>query len=156
MTAGMSVEVGEAREDEIPRLCELLAELFAREAEFRPDPERQAAGLRRIIDRPEVGRILVLRPAGGAGEAIGMVNLLFTVSTALGAPVALLEDLVIAPDHRGGGHGSRLLTAALEHAEAAGCARVTLLTDHDNEAAQRFYRRHGFESSVMLPMRRLI
>ena len=144
------MEVGEAIVGEIPRLCELLAELFTQEAEFRPDPERQAAGLRRIIDHPEVGSILVLRRDG---EAIGMVNLLFTVSTALGAPVALLEDMVIHPDHRGDGHGSRLVQAAVERAEAAGCARITLLTDHDNEAAQRFYRRHGFESSSMLPMR---
>lgn len=148
----MSAGVAIARAEEIPRLCELLAHLFEQEAEFRPDPERQAAGLRRIIDHPEVGRILVSRLEG---EVIGMANLLFTVSTALGAPVALLEDMVIHPDHRGRGHGSRLLRAALESAEAAGCARVTLLTDRDNEAAQRFYRRHGFDASDMLPMRRL-
>ena len=136
--------------DDIPQLCELLALLFVQEAEFRPDRALQAAGLKRIIERPEAGRILVLRD----GETIiAMVNLLFTVSTALGGRVALLEDMVVHPAHRGVGTGSTLLQAAIDVARSAGCRRITLLTDGDNRAAQRFYRRHGFEPSSMLPMR---
>lgn len=138
---------------DIPRLCELLAHLFEQEHEFRPDPERQTAGLRRIIDDDSVGRILVLRDGG---EPIGMVNLLYTVSTALGGRVALLEDMVIDPVRRGAGEGRRLLEAAVERAKRDGCLRVTLLTDGDNEGAQRFYRRGGFEGSEMVPMRRMI
>jgi ribosomal protein S18 acetylase RimI-like enzyme len=34
------------------------------------------------------------------------------------------------------------LPAAVEFARSAGCRRVTLLTDADNAAAQRFYGRH--------------
>lgn len=144
------LQVTEATPDDIPRLCELLALLFAQEAEFQPDPSKQAAGLRKIITQPEVGRILVLRE----GDAvIGMVNLLFTVSTALGGRVAVFEDMIVDPAHRGGGAGSQLLQAAIESARAAGCLRITLLTDRGNADAQRFYARHGFEPSVMLPMR---
>ena len=142
-----------ATHDDIPALRDLLALLFSQEAEFRPDPVLQAAGLRRILDDPERGCILVLRERG---RPIAMVNLLFTVSTALGAPVALLEDMVVHPDHRGEGVGSRLVEAAIETARESGCRRITLLTDHDNEAAQRFYGRHGFEPSSMIPMRRAI
>jgi len=74
-------------------------------------------------------------------------------STALGGRVALLEDMVVRPDARGRGAGSLLLRAAVEFARAAGCLRITLLTDADNAAAQRFYARHGFGQSAMIPMR---
>ena len=139
-----------ASPSDIPQLCELLASLFAQEAEFEPDAARQAAGLRQIIEEPHTGQILLLRD----GETVvGMVNLLYTVSTARGGRVALLEDMVVRPGLRGNGAGSMLLQAAIEHARAAGCSRITLLTDHANEAAIRFYRRHGFTASGMLPLR---
>jgi ribosomal protein S18 acetylase RimI-like enzyme len=82
-----------------------------------------------------------------------MVNLLYTVSTALGARVALLEDMVVAPQARGRGLGSALLTHAIAHARSQGCRRITLLTDGVNDSAQRFYARHGFTGSGMVPMR---
>jgi len=136
--------------DDIPQLCELLAILFAQEKEFEPDATRQAAGLQQIIENPDAGQILLLRD----GEvAAGMVNLLYTVSTARGGRVALLEDMVVRPEWRGNGAGSILLAAAVDHAKAAGCSRITLLTDHANGAAIRFYRRHGFAASGMLPLR---
>jgi ribosomal protein S18 acetylase RimI-like enzyme len=82
-----------------------------------------------------------------------MINLLYTVSTALGARVALLEDMVVLPQFRGVGAGSKLLQAAIAHARASGCKRITLLTDGDNEAAQKFYSNHGFTASRMVPFR---
>ncbi|MBI3902145.1 MAG: GNAT family N-acetyltransferase [Nitrosomonadales bacterium] len=145
--------IDKAHPSDIPALIELLASLFAQEAEFTPDAEAQRRGLGTIINNPDAGAILVLRE----GERIlGMVNLLFTVSTALGARVALLEDMVVAPQARGCGHGSLLLSQALSFAREAGCKRVTLLTDGDNLAAQRFYERHEFRASGMLPMRLLL
>lgn len=143
-------KIAKATETDIPALCELLAVLFAQEHEFNPNAKVQAGGLSRIINNSEAGTILVLRE----GNAIlGMVSLLYTVSTALGERVALLEDMVIAPIARGSGLGSRLLSSAVEFARAAGCKRITLLADGDNLAAQRLYQKHGFRSSSMVPMR---
>jgi GNAT superfamily N-acetyltransferase len=139
-----------ARAADIPALATLLATLFAQEAEFRPDLDAHRRGLANIIGRPELGAILVAREQGAV---VGMVNLLFTMSTALGARVALLEDMVVAPPARGRGVGAALLAQAIAHARAQGCRRITLLTDGVNEAAQRFYARHGFTASGMLPMR---
>jgi len=144
------MEVRLATPDDVPAMNGLLSVLFMQEAEFRPDPVAQARGLSMIVGDPSLGAILV---AGERDGLLGMVNLLYTVSTALGCRVALLEDMVVAPGARGRGIGRRLLTTAIAHARAAGCARITLLTDTDNVAAQRFYRRHGFAASSMLPMR---
>lgn len=103
-----------------------------------------------IIRNPCQGIILVARE----GDAIvAMVNLLFTISTALGERVALLEDMVVSHQCRGTGVGSALLLHAIQHCQSSGIKRVTLLTDSDNDKAQRFYGRHGFRKSAMVPMR---
>lgn len=147
------IAVDPATSADIPALCDLLILLFAQEADFVPDRARQERGLRLILDDPRVGAILVAR-AGGA--VVGMVNLLFTVSTAEGARVMLLEDMIVRPDHRGHGVGLKLIEAAIARATAEGCARITLLTDEDNTQAQWFYGRAGFRRSAMIPMRRAI
>jgi GNAT superfamily N-acetyltransferase len=79
--------------------------------------------------------------------------LLFTVSTAEGGPVCWLEDMVVRPDRRGSGLGSRLLGHALGYARAHDFSRITLLTDRDNEGAIRFYQRQGFQRSAMTVLR---
>ncbi len=135
---------------DIPALSALLSLLFEQEAEFKPDPAAQARGLALIIADPAIGLVLAARQRD---QIVGMINLLFTVSTALGERVALLEDLIVAPPARGGGIGSQLLTTAIAAAHEYGCRRITLLTDRDNAAAQRIYARHGFTASAMLPMR---
>ena len=147
------MEVTVAMPDDVPRLCELLAILFAQEHEFAPDPVKQARGLKAIIADPSIGLILVLRKEG---EIVGMVNLLFTISTFLGGKVALLEDLIIDPAHRGKGAGTFLLQAAREKATEQACQRITLLTDGSNASARAFYRRMGFVESSMVPFRLML
>lgn len=144
------VETRFAELADIPALCRLLDLLFTQEAEFQPDRAAQQRGLESIIAQPELGQILVARQLD---EVVGMVNLLYTVSTALGGRVALLEDMVIVPQMRGQGVGAALLEAAITHASQQACLRITLLTDADNHAAQAFYRKHGFVHSSMTPMR---
>ena len=135
---------------DIPALSDLLSTLFSQEAEFAPNTEAQSKGLARIILNPELGIVLVARRED---QVLGMVNLLFTVSTALGARVALLEDMVVSPAVRGAGIGTKLLSAAISFARDLGCKRITLLTDQENESAQKFYGKQGFVASSMVPMR---
>lgn len=143
-------KIGTATANDIPQLCSLLAILFNQEADFKPDTNKQSAALRRIIAHPEIGRILVLRKDG---DIIGMVNLLFTVSTACGGKVAWLEDLIVHPAKRGDGLGSELLQAAIALSQWECCLRITLLADRANDAAVRLYQRNGFGGSAMLPLR---
>jgi GNAT superfamily N-acetyltransferase len=145
--------IATATVDDIPQLCGLLAVLFAQEEEFAPDTARQADGLRLILDRPESGCILVWREQD---NLLGMANLLFTVSTARGSRVAILDDFVVLPERRGQGGGSALLQAAIALAREQGCSRLSLQTDASNAAAMRLYRRFGFAQSTMVPFRLLI
>lgn len=142
--------LSKACEADIPQLSQLLSLLFRQEAEFNPDEEAQRRGLAMIVGAPEVGAILVARDGQ---KILAMVNLLFSISTALGERVATLEDMVVAPAARGSGLGSALLDHAVHFARESGVKRITLLTDHDNFAAQRFYSKHGFSRSSMVPLR---
>ncbi|WP_417519818.1 GNAT family N-acetyltransferase [Minwuia sp.] len=142
-----------ATPDDLDAMVRLLGHLFAQEAEFAPDPEAQRRGLDLILNDADAGRLLV---AERDGRHIGMVGLLYTVSTALGGRVALLEDMVVDPIARGGGTGRALLDGAIAQARADGALRITLLTDGDNAGAQRFYARAGFTRSDMVAMRLML
>ena len=139
-----------ARRSDRAELVALMGMLFEQEVEFRPDPQAQSRGLDRILDHPDVGLILVARQGL---KVVGMVNLLFTVSTALGERVALMEDLIVLPERRGAGVGSALVAGAVGHARRLGCRRLTLLTDAVNDGARHFYEEQGFTCSSMVPYR---
>jgi GNAT superfamily N-acetyltransferase len=136
--------------EDLPSLAELLMDLFTQESDFRPDFNNQMRGLRLILEQPSRGRIFVLR---SANQIIGMINLLFTISTAEGGFVILLEDLIIARNFRGQGMGSELLTYAIEYVRQKGFLRITLLTDRASAGSLTFFEKHGFQRSDMVPMR---
>jgi ribosomal protein S18 acetylase RimI-like enzyme len=73
-----------------------------------------------------MGRLFVLTRGP---NILGMVSLLFTISTAEGGKAAWLEDLVVRPEQRQRGLGTRLLRAAVDWARKEGLTRITLLTD---------------------------
>ena len=142
-----------ANADDVARCAELLGILLSQEREFNPDPVLQRKGLEMIVNNPDAGFVLVCEIDG---IVQGMVLILFTISTALGIKVAILEDMIVSPDFRGKGVGTRLVRQAIESAVAQGCGRITLLTDHDNSVAHLLYRKCGFSRSDMVVFRRLI
>ena len=151
------ITVRQATPEDIPQLSALLTILFTQEADFSPHPAKQETGLRLILEQPEtIGQIFCAiekRADENDEHIIGMVSILFTVSTVEGARAASLEDMIIHPDWRGHGIGETLLQTAIQAARDSGCKRITLLTDTTNTPAQRFYSRAGFARSAMVPFR---
>ncbi|MDA8109796.1 MAG: GNAT family N-acetyltransferase [Betaproteobacteria bacterium] len=146
----MSFRCDTANEQDLPQLVELLGLLFAQEAEFAPDAAKQRAALALILADRGIGRVYVAREGG---RVVAMASLLYTVSTAEGGKAAWLEDMVVLPELRGRGIGTRLAEHVIAQARAEGLARITLLTDADNAPAQRLYGRLGFRASPMRAMR---
>src|SRR5881296_1418678 len=144
------VVIEPATAEDLDELSDLLGELFSEESDFRPNKEKQLRGLRLIFEQPNRGRVFVLRRDHAI---VGMINLLFTISTAEGGFVILLEDLVIHKEYQGQGYGSKLLNYAIDFAKQKNFLRITLLTDRPENVAQAFFRKHGFVESSMIPMR---
>jgi ribosomal protein S18 acetylase RimI-like enzyme len=136
--------------DDVEALSGLLDILFTQEADFAPNTKKQTQALQLIINQPAVGKIVC---ATDENLVVGMVSILFTVSTAEGGRSAWLEDMVVHPDKRKQGIGEQLLNEAVRLAQIAGCSRITLLTDVTNDGAIRFYKRAGFVRSPMIPLR---
>ena len=145
--------IEQATLEDLPQLTDLLFDLFSQEADFVPDRSKQMRGLRLILEQPNRGRIFVLRQNG---TILGMINLLFTISTAEGGFVILLEDVIVNRDFRARGFGDKLLRHAMDYARKKDFQRITLLTDRLNEDGQRFFKSHGFFESKMIPMRLIL
>ena len=145
--------IEQATLEDLPQLTDLLFDLFSHEADFVPNRSKQMRGLRLILEQPNRGRIFVLRQNG---TILGMINLLFTISTAEGGFVILLEDVIVHREFRGRGFGEKLLQHAIDYAKKKDFLRITLLTDRLNEDGLRFFKSHGFFESAMIPMRLIL
>jgi len=67
----------------------------------------------------------------------------------LRGPAGVLYDIVVSPDHRGGGVGRTLLDATLLAIKARGAPQVVLSTAERNESAQRLFARAGFRRTMV-------
>lgn len=139
--------------EDLPALTELVMNFFSHSEDFTPDRALQVRGLQLILEQPSRGRIFVVR---NQHQIFGMVSLLFTISTARGGFVILMEDMVIQMDHRSQGYGTMLLDHVAEFAKKKHFKRITLLTDRISAESQEFFKKRGFEHSHMIPMWRII
>jgi AraC family transcriptional regulator of adaptative response/methylated-DNA-[protein]-cysteine methyltransferase len=137
--------------DDIDDLVKLLKLLFDQESEFNADKKAQTKGLKRIISSKNLGDIFVVKKEK---KVIAMVNVLYSFSTALGAKVATIEDMVVAKKYRKNGYGSKLLKSVLKKLKKGNIQRVTLLSDFNNIEAHKFYKKIGFKRSSMIVFRK--
>ncbi|MFH0521639.1 GNAT family N-acetyltransferase [Streptomyces sp. M41] len=100
-----------------------------------------------IAERPDgvwVGTVTVLVEEPGTTDWAG-----FAVERKQGHVVGVF----VRPEERGSGLTEVLFDAGLEWAWSRGAERVRLIVHEENERAQRFYRKVGFEpSGVTVPL----
>ena len=146
-----NISFRKAKIEDIPVLCELFWELFSQEVEFTPNKKVQEKALKKIIEDKSIGDIFV---AVKENKVIAMVNVLYTISTALGEKVAILEDMVVSQNYKNQKIGSSLIEFTLDYLKKNSFKRVTLLTDSDNFNAHNFYKKHEFTKSSMVVFRK--
>lgn len=83
------------------------------------------------------------------GRLAGLAHLVFHATTWSRALDCYLEDLYVAPQHRGGPTARALIDATYAEARARGCDRVYWQTQQFNGAARSFYDRVGHLTSVV-------
>ena len=147
------IQVETATIEDLSDLTDLVVDLLDLQDDFTPDPTLQKRGIRHILEEPARGRIFVVR---AQDRIVGMANLLFTVSTAMGGFVLIMEDVIIHPDHRGQGYGALLVEAVIEFAQEKDFKRITLLADRLSNDSQAFFQGHGFHYSSLIPMRLIL
>jgi ribosomal protein S18 acetylase RimI-like enzyme len=82
-----------------------------------------------------------------AGQVVGMASGVHYIHPDK-APELWVNEVGVAPSHRGQGVGRRVLGVLLEHGRALGCHEAWLLTDDSNAAARRTYAAAGGRESA--------
>ena len=91
-----------------------------------------------LVDSPSMFVVLTDEPAEGLAVVSLRPNVWFD------GPVALLDELYVAPSGRNQGVGTALLNAARKEAKVRGAEHMEINVDEPDRDAQRFYERHGF------------
>jgi GNAT superfamily N-acetyltransferase len=95
-----------------------------------------------LIDDPELeGVQLIARDDDG--EAVGFATIFWTWSTLSASRLAVMNDLFVVADARGGGHADALIAECVERARARGATELAWQTAKDNARAQAVYDRVG-------------
>jgi GNAT superfamily N-acetyltransferase len=92
-----------------------------------------------------IGRETVAVLAGDPAVAVALLTLRPNVWYE--GPVALLDELYVAPELRGRGIGSALLTAAETVVRERGGTLLEINVDGADTGARRFYERHGYTNT---------
>ena len=130
MKVGRVTEADEALAAAVARLVPQLS------------PKRQAPGLSELNELVATPGTSLIVARDGA-DVLGMLTLIvYRVPTGVRA---WIHDVVVDETARGRGVGEALAREALRLAESAGAVSVELTTRQEREAANRLYRRLGFE-----------
>jgi len=62
-----------------------------------------------------------------------------------GRPFGVLEYVVTHADHRGEGHGTRVVERAIARAETRDCYKVMVQTGREDDRVAAFYEQFGFD-----------
>ncbi|HEX4766196.1 MAG TPA: GNAT family N-acetyltransferase [Lichenihabitans sp.] len=110
---------------------------------------------RAIADAPAHGASSRTRLASATidGRFVGFAFVSFPASA--GTPFGVVEDLLIAPEHRGRGVGRAVLAWIADECRALGCRRLFLESGVANHDAHGFFARQGFGQTSIVMMREL-
>jgi ribosomal protein S18 acetylase RimI-like enzyme len=142
------INIRTATPDDVPQLVALLQALFAIEADFDFNSDKQTRGLQLLL-KDEKACVLVAE-SNDDKNLRGMCSIQVLISTAEGGAVGLLEDLVVAAGFRNQGIGAKLLAEAVNWAERQGFKRLQLLADKNNSPALGFYETQGWQSTQLV------
>ncbi len=103
-------------------------------------PPLSESGVREIIESPSTVLLVARDPQGRLVGSLTLATFRIPTGTR-----AWIEDVVVDSSERGRGVGAALVRAALEHAVDLGARTVDLTSRPSREAANRLYRKLGFE-----------
>lgn len=104
-----------------------------------------AAVLTTRLERLLAGDSVLALLSGSPASAVALLTLRPNVW--YDGPVALLDELYVAPERRGQGIGSALLAMAEAEVAGRGAEVLEINVDGGDSGARRFYERHGYSNT---------
>ncbi len=131
----------QATADDADDVARLLHDFNSEFGTSSPGAEVLAVRLRALL----AGDATIALLAGTPPVAVALVTLRTNVWYA--GPVALLDELYVAPELRGQGIGSAIIGRVVSISRARGVDLIEINVDEGDVDARRFYERHGFSST---------
>lgn len=145
----MDIEIRRAGPDDVPGLVALTAALFAEDGALRD--RLRNADWPRDNGRPWIEGLLtasdslLLVAVGADGTAAGhLIGHFYAASAMWTGPRTELISMYVSPEYRRRNFGGRLVEEFFAWSRERGAERFHVSAYAANEAAIRFYRRHGF------------
>jgi ribosomal protein S18 acetylase RimI-like enzyme len=126
--------------DDTMRIVPLIQAQVAASGRYAPDPDQLAELVHALL----ISQFSDFLLAEVDGQALGVLQINYRLSTWEAAPYAVIEDFYLAPQVRGQGVGPRMLDYACARAEARGSAFVEASLRPEDRAARRLYQQFGF------------
>jgi GNAT superfamily N-acetyltransferase len=135
------IRIRPAAKPDLPQVLLLYAQPGLDDGTVLPVEEAQ-----RIFDRFARYPDYALYVTELDGRIVGTFALLVMDNLAhMGAPSAIVEDVVVDAAHRGKGIGRAMMAHAIEVCRSKGCYKMALSSNLKREKAHAFYDSLGFE-----------
>jgi GNAT superfamily N-acetyltransferase len=139
--------VREATKSDLPAIGKLLEDLAnAMDSTEGIDTEIAVKNYERLLN--DAGSYFLV--AARERTPVGFINFTIRQTILHQNPSALIDELVVAEEHRGKGVGKQLVQAAIEKCRRLRCSEVEVSTEKANLKARKFYKQCGFEERGML------
>jgi GNAT superfamily N-acetyltransferase len=125
---------------DLPAVIALLRDFYTEDGSAC-DGQAEAA-LRALLENPGFGRVFLIFEEGG--RAIGYLVVAFGYSLEFRGRDAFVDELYVAPPHRGRGLGREALRVAEDCCREAGVRALHLEVRPDNTKARRLYAGEGY------------
>jgi GNAT superfamily N-acetyltransferase len=128
-------------EADLPELLPLLRG-YCDFYEVGPSDEELLTLSRELIASPELDGVQLIA-RDDEGRAVGFATVFWTWSTLSASRIAVMNDLFVSSDARGGGAADALIGACAERARERGATSLEWQTARDNARARKVYDRIG-------------
>ena len=141
MADALAIAVRPAAEADLPAVLALYAQPGMDDGRMLP-----LADARRLLARFAAYPDYTLYVAEREREIVGTFALLVMDNLGhLGAPSAIVEDVVVAPSQQGRGVGRAMMDFARQKSIEKGCYKLVLSSNAKRERAHAFYEQLGYE-----------
>jgi GNAT superfamily N-acetyltransferase len=110
--------------------------------EVEPSDEELLAYSRELIASPDRDGVQLIA-RDDEGRAVGFATILWTWSTLSASRLAVMNDIFVSADARGGGTAEALISACAERAREHGATSLDWQTARNNARARKVYDRVG-------------